>query len=41
MEILVEELRLAMTLLGCPSVHELDASWLAAATSETGTAWST
>jgi L-lactate dehydrogenase (cytochrome) len=41
MEILVEELRLAMTLLGCPSVRELDASWLTAPTSETRTAWST
>ena len=28
MQILVEELRLAMALLGCPSVHELGSSWL-------------
>jgi L-lactate dehydrogenase (cytochrome) len=42
MQILVDELRLAMTLLGCPSVRELDASWIsAAAPSETRSAWST
>ena len=29
-EILVDELRLAMALLGCPSVRELDASWVTA-----------
>jgi L-lactate dehydrogenase (cytochrome) len=41
MEILVDELRLAMTLLGCPSVRELDPSWLTSATNETRAAWST
>jgi L-lactate dehydrogenase (cytochrome) len=42
MEILVDELRLAMALLGCPSVRELDASWLAATTAnEAGSAWNT
>jgi L-lactate dehydrogenase (cytochrome) len=41
-QILVDELRLAMTLLGCPSVRELDASWIATtASSEARTAWST
>ena len=30
MQILVDELRLAMTLLGCPSVRELDSSWVTA-----------
>jgi isopentenyl diphosphate isomerase/L-lactate dehydrogenase-like FMN-dependent dehydrogenase len=28
MNVLVEELRLAMTLAGCRSVHDLDRSWL-------------
>jgi L-lactate dehydrogenase (cytochrome) len=41
MEILVDELRLAMTLLGCPSVRELDASWVTRATTERRSAWST
>jgi L-lactate dehydrogenase (cytochrome) len=40
-EILVDELRLAMTLLGCPSVRELDASWVTAARAEDRSAWST
>ena len=40
-EILVDELRLAMTLLGCPSVRELDASWLSAPTSDARSPWST
>jgi isopentenyl diphosphate isomerase/L-lactate dehydrogenase-like FMN-dependent dehydrogenase len=41
-QILVDELRLAMTLLGCPSVAELDASWVTAATpTESSSAWST
>ena len=41
-QILIDELRLAMTLLGCPSIGELDSSWLtAAAPTETRTAWST
>jgi isopentenyl diphosphate isomerase/L-lactate dehydrogenase-like FMN-dependent dehydrogenase len=42
MEILVDELRLAMALLGCPSVRDLDTSWLAATTAnEAGSAWNT
>ncbi len=50
-EILVDELRLAMALLGCPSVRALDPSWIAAtaasatsatsATSEPRSPWST
>jgi L-lactate dehydrogenase (cytochrome) len=41
-EILVDELRLAMALLGCPSVAELDATWVTAAgLTERSTAWST
>ncbi len=41
-EILVDELRLAMTLMGCPSVRDLDPSWLmAAGQTERRTAWST
>jgi L-lactate dehydrogenase (cytochrome) len=39
--ILVDELRLAMALLGCPSVRELDATWLAAAPAQARSAWST
>jgi L-lactate dehydrogenase (cytochrome) len=38
-EILVDELRLAMALLGCPSVRDLDGTWLTAATDETRSAW--
>jgi L-lactate dehydrogenase (cytochrome) len=41
-QILLDELRLAMTLLGCPSVGDLDASWVTgAAASEARSAWST
>jgi L-lactate dehydrogenase (cytochrome) len=41
-EILVDELRLAMTLMGCPSIRELDPTWLTAAgQTERRTAWST
>ena len=40
MQILVDELRLAMTLLGCPSVRELDPSWVTTAPSERRSAWS-
>jgi L-lactate dehydrogenase (cytochrome) len=40
-EILVAELRLAMTLMGCPSVRELDSTWITtAAPAETRPAWS-
>jgi L-lactate dehydrogenase (cytochrome) len=42
MEILVDELRLAMTLMGCPSVRELDRTWVTAAPpAEVRSAWST
>ncbi|HEY6523806.1 MAG TPA: alpha-hydroxy acid oxidase [Solirubrobacteraceae bacterium] len=41
MEILTDELRLAMTLMGCPSVRDLDASWLSALQSDARNAWST
>jgi len=42
MEILVDELRLAMTLLGCPSLGELDPTWLTTPpNAETRSAWST
>jgi len=41
MEILVDELRLAMTLLGCPSVRELDHTWVTTAPPERRSAWST
>jgi L-lactate dehydrogenase (cytochrome) len=41
MQILVDELRLAMTLLGCPSVRELDSSWVTAAPEQVRSAWST
>jgi L-lactate dehydrogenase (cytochrome) len=41
MQILVDELRLAMTLLGCPSVRELDPTWVTATPAETRSAWST
>jgi isopentenyl diphosphate isomerase/L-lactate dehydrogenase-like FMN-dependent dehydrogenase len=41
-EILVDELRLAMTLMGCPSVRELDTTWVTPApTSEARSPWST
>ena len=41
MSLLVEELRLAMTLAGCRSVRELDRSWLMATpVTERSTAWS-
>jgi L-lactate dehydrogenase (cytochrome) len=41
-EILLEELRLAMTLMGCPSVRDLDTSWIAApATSQARPPWNT
>jgi L-lactate dehydrogenase (cytochrome) len=41
MQILVDELRLAMTLLGCRSVRELDSSWVTAAPEQVRSAWST
>jgi L-lactate dehydrogenase (cytochrome) len=42
MEILVDELRLAMTLMGCPSVRELDPTWVTPAPpAEVRSAWST
>jgi L-lactate dehydrogenase (cytochrome) len=41
MQILVDELRLAMTLMGCPSVRELDGTWVTAAPEERSSAWST
>jgi L-lactate dehydrogenase (cytochrome) len=42
MEILVDELRLAMTLMGCASVRELDPTWVTAAPpAEARSAWST
>jgi L-lactate dehydrogenase (cytochrome) len=41
MQILVDELQLAMTLLGCPSVRELDSSWVTAAPEQVRSAWST
>jgi isopentenyl diphosphate isomerase/L-lactate dehydrogenase-like FMN-dependent dehydrogenase len=40
-EILVDELRLAMTLLGCPSVRELDGTFVAGGAAERGNTWST
>lgn len=41
-ELLVEELRLAMTLVGCTSVRELDRGWITnTATDEERTTWST
>jgi isopentenyl diphosphate isomerase/L-lactate dehydrogenase-like FMN-dependent dehydrogenase len=40
-QILVDVLRLAMALLGCPSVRDLDPTWLAAPASERGAAWNT
>ena len=41
-EILVDELRLAMTLMGCPSVRELDTTWVTPApASEARSPWST
>jgi isopentenyl diphosphate isomerase/L-lactate dehydrogenase-like FMN-dependent dehydrogenase len=40
-EILVSELRLAMALLGCPSVRDLDPTWLTAVPEETRSGWST
>jgi isopentenyl diphosphate isomerase/L-lactate dehydrogenase-like FMN-dependent dehydrogenase len=39
-EILVDELRLAMALLGCPSVRALDPSWIAATATTAATAGS-
>ena len=41
MEILVDELRLAMALLGCPSVRELDETWLAPINAHARDPWST
>jgi L-lactate dehydrogenase (cytochrome) len=40
-EILVDELRLAMTLLGCPSVRELDGTFVTGGAAERGNTWST
>ena len=42
MSLLVDELRLAMTLAGCGSIRELDRSWLTMTPeAERSAAWST